>query len=262
MSAGTFQSQTARKPQTLRTSQPRYLGRETDSHVPVVRGSSRAPGLPQTGPLPEFEIFFLPILQLGKRRQQQSDAPGHLGPCSAVPRKPAITRDTQGMLQRSQTGEFSKSAPKSELGSTKKGRKRGFRYRRVCGDAAKGLRVAGEGHGSFRPFVFPLLISDTHHRALSTRSSTPESLQVEMNYSNSLKAGAGIFQAEWSIMTRFGKIQCKIAKPPGTALKRGEEPTESSTSGTKKKYIGRLARKQLPGSTSAPGPGERLVDTS
>lgn len=119
MSAGTFQFQTARKPQTRRTSQPRYLGREADSDVPVVRGFCRVLSLPQTGCLQESEIF-LPILQLRKRRHQQSDAPGYASPHSIAPRagrKSAIARNTQGMLQRSQIRNFSKSAPKSELGS-------------------------------------------------------------------------------------------------------------------------------------------------
>lgn len=81
-----------------------------------------------------------------------------------------------------------------------------------------------------------------------------------MNYSKSLKAGAGIFQAEWNIMTRFGKIQCKIAKPPGTALKgernrRSPAPPEQKISSIWQGN-GSWAPRQLLGRW------KRLVDTS
>lgn len=135
---------------------PGTWARETDSGIPAVRGFSRVLSLPQTGCLQESEIF-LPVLQRGKRRHQQSDAPSHPGPRSIAPRvgrKPAVARNVQGMLQRSQIGHFSESAPKSELGSTRQGPKRGFRYHRARGNPAKGLQVAGEGHRSVGPSSF------------------------------------------------------------------------------------------------------------
>lgn len=161
MSAGTFQPQTERKPQILRTSQPQNLGRETDSDVLVLRGPSRVLSPPQTGYLQEFELFSSHFTA-GK-----TEAPSR----AMLPATPVLAASPLARAGNLRSLEScggccrAPNPPQIRAGQHPKGTGARFWVSQGLCSPAPGLQAAGGGHGSLGASVFLLVFSATHRRA-------------------------------------------------------------------------------------------------